>query len=59
MRALVLIFCLAAAATALSAGREYEFKWDTGEWGTCVSRPTGTGAWFGNDFVLREYDGYD
>jgi hypothetical protein len=56
MRAYVLIFCLAAAGTALGQGREYEFKWDTGQWGRCVSEPTGKGAWFGNDFVLHEYD---
>ena len=56
MKAFVLIFCLAAAATTVNAGREYEFKWDTGEWGTCVSRETGKGAWFGNDFALYEHD---
>ncbi len=56
MKGCVLICCLAAAAAAFGQGREFEFGWDTGIWGTCVSRETGKGAWFANDFTLREYD---
>jgi hypothetical protein len=59
MRRLVLAGLVLAAIGTSAAGWERELKWDSGIWGKTEGRAEGRGCWFGNDFEVTPFAGYD